>query len=70
MKKSGKNLDFIQAEEKSELKIKYMFFNYAFDLASNIKSVIASNNSKSNINITSIIKDKKLHIDSIIEIEK
>ena len=47
-----------------------MFFNYEVDLESNIKSIINSNNSRSNINIISIIKDKKLHIDSTIEIEK
>lgn len=70
MKKSGENLEFVQSDEKSELKIKYMFFNSETDLTSNIKSTIASNNSKSNINIISIIKDKKLHIDSTIEIEK
>jgi hypothetical protein len=69
-KKSSENLEFIQSDEKSELKIKYMFFNSETDLTSNIKSLIASNNSKSNINIISIIKDKKLHIDSTIEIEK
>lgn len=70
MKKSSQDLIINQNEDNSELKIKYMFFNSETDLTSNIKSVIASNNSKSNINIISIIKDKKLHIDSTIEIEK
>ncbi len=70
MKKSCQDLIINQNEDNSELKIKYMFFNSETDLTSNIKSVIASNNSKSNINIISIIKDKKLHIDSTIEIEK
>lgn len=69
-KKSSQNLVFNQLEEKSELKVKYMFFNYKTDLESNIKSIINSNNSHSKINIISIIKDKKLHIDSTIEIEK
>lgn len=69
-KKSSQNLEFNQWEEKSELTIKYMFYNHETDLSSNIKSFINSDNSHSNINIISIIKDKKLHIDSCIEIEK
>jgi hypothetical protein len=47
-----------------------MFFNHKTDLTSNIKSIIASNNSNSFINIISIIKDNKLSIDSSIEIEQ
>jgi hypothetical protein len=47
-----------------------MFFNHKIDLTSNIKSIIASNNSNSFINIISIIKDNKLSIDSSIEIEQ
>lgn len=70
MKKSSQDLIINQNEDNSELKIKYMFFNSETDLTSNIRSIIASNNSKSNINIISIIKDKKLNIDSTIEIEQ
>ncbi len=69
-KKSSSKIEFNQFEDNSLLNVKQMFFNNEMDLSSDIKSVIASNNSNSFINITSIIRDKKLSIDSSIEIEK
>ncbi len=69
-KKSSSKIEFNQFEDNSLLNVKQMFFNNEMDLSSDIKSVINSNNSNSFINITSIIRDKKLSIDSSIEIEK
>lgn len=69
-KKSSSKIEFNQSEDNSLLNVKQMFFNHKIDLTSNIKSIIASNNSNSFINIISIIKDNKLSIDSSIEIEQ
>jgi len=69
-KKSSSKIEFNQVEDNSLLNVKQMFFNHKVDLTSNVKSVINSNNSNSFINIISIIKDKKLSIDSSIEIEQ
>ncbi len=69
-KKSSSKIEFNQSEDNSLLNVKQMFFNHKTDLTSNIKSIIASNNSNSFINIISIIKDNKLSIDSSIEIEQ
>ena len=69
-KRSSSKIEFNQVEDNSLLNVKQMFFNHKTDLTSNIKSIIASNNSNSFINIISIIKDNKLSIDSSIEIEQ
>lgn len=69
-KKSSPKLEFNQLEQWSLLTVKQMFFNYKSDLFSEIISIINSDNSKSFIDIISIIKDKKLHIDSSIEVKK
>lgn len=68
--KSSSILEFHQYEDNSNLKIKNMFFNYKNDLKNTLKSKIWSNNSTSNIEIIWIVKEKKLTLDSGIEIEK
>jgi len=67
---SSELLKFRQEWENSYLKIKQMFFCSSSDLKSSIKSIVNSNNSKSFVDIISIVKDKKVSIDSSIEIEK
>lgn len=61
---------FNQLYDNSVLNVKLMYFCDKNDLSSNVKSYINSNNSSSNIEILNILKDSKLTIDSLIEMEK
>jgi len=61
---------FNQIYDNSILKVKILFFCKNINLTSNVRSYINSNKSKSFIDITSIIQNNKLHIDSSIEIDK
>lgn len=67
---SPSNLFINQLNNNSTVNTKIIFWNEKSDLKTNFKSYINSSNSKSDVSIVSFIKDKKLHIDSLIEIEE
>jgi hypothetical protein len=58
-----------QLNDWSSLNFKSLFFNEKNDLSCTIKSYVSSNNSSSNLDIIWMVEDKKLSIDSTIEIE-
>lgn len=58
-----------QLHENSNLDFKWLFLNYESDFNTFVKSYVSSNNSISNVNLIWLVKDKKLSIDSSIEIE-
>lgn len=65
-----KSIIINQQNNNSSLNFKCLFISKNSSLISNIKSQISWNNSKSNLNIISIVKENKIWINSSIKIEK
>lgn len=67
--KSPSKILINQVDDSSVVSFKSVFLNKNEDLQTNIKSYISWNNSKSNLKIIWLVSDKKLSIDSNIEVE-
>ena len=64
----SENLEIIQGNYKSEITFKALFIDNKINLNSNIVNQISGNNSHSKIKIISIVKNKKISVDSCIKI--
>lgn len=69
-KSCSENIKLIQSNNKSEIVFKTIFIDDDTDLKSNIVNSIYGNNSSSSIKLISIVKDKKIWVDSCIKIKK
>gem|GEM_PF-3371681 len=59
-----------QNKNSSKLITKIIFWNERLDLKTNFRSYINSDFSSSQVDIVSFIKENKLYLDSLIEIEE